>query len=123
MSRSAEDRRRAVEAGATAEDRVADWFVSRGWSVLERRWSGGGGELDLVVQRDGALRFVEVKLRAESDPAAWEVFTPAKMARVRRAAEAWLSTWRGPLTECTLSAALVTHGVEGWQIDVIDDAA
>jgi len=98
--------------------------------VLARRWTGGGGELDLVVERGGQLRFVEVKLRAWDDPAGWEVFTPSKMGRVRRAAEAWLVGWSEPFAACTLSAALVTHGFEpnsgapdDWQIDVIDDAA
>ena len=114
-----------MEAGARAEDRVADWFSSRGWRVLDRRWSGGGGELDLVVERAGQLRFVEVKLRAWDDPAGWEVFTPSKMARVRRAAEAWLAGRAQPIVDCALSAALVTHGGahDDWQIDVLDDAA
>lgn len=126
MARSTSDRRRSVKDGELAEDRVADWLVARGWSVLARRWRGGGGELDLVVTRGGALRFVEVKLRAADDPAGLEVFTPAKMARVRQAGEAWLAGWSGPVSECAVMAALVSHrdGDGGdWTIEVIDDAA
>lgn len=104
-----------------AEECVADWYTDRGWQVLARRWRAAGGELDLVVHRDGCLRFVEVKLRAEGALTGWEVFTPTKMSRVRRVADAWLQTWKGPLTDCAISAALVTHSKRGWQIDVLDE--
>ncbi len=125
MPRGPSERRRAVRAGALAEDRVAEWLVARGWTVLARRWRGGGGELDLVVARGEALRFVEVKLRSERDPVGLEVFSPRKMARVRRAGEAWLAGWRGSVGDCAVMVALVVHreGDGGdWSIDVIDDA-
>lgn len=122
MPRTPSDRRRAVRAGELAEEWVADWLVARGWSVLERRWRGGGGELDLVVARGDALRFVEVKLRSGRDPVGLEVFSPQKMARVRRAADAWLAAWRGSVRDCAVMVALVVHRGEDWTIEVIDDA-
>jgi putative endonuclease len=54
------------------------------------RWLGGA-ELDLVVRRGRILAFVEVKSKSGDgfgDP--FEMVTPVKIARIRRAAELWL---------------------------------
>jgi putative endonuclease len=55
------------------------------------RWLGGA-ELDLVVRRGRVLAFVEVKSKSGEgfgDP--FEMVTPVKIARIRRAAELWQS--------------------------------
>jgi putative endonuclease len=122
-ARTPAERRRAVSDGAAAEERVAAHLEASGWEVLERRWRGAGGELDLVVRSGARLRFVEVKLRAADSIDGWESFTPAKMARVRRAAELWLSRWGGPVEEACLMAALVERSPEGWRVSLLDDPA
>ena len=74
-----------------AEVRAARWYRWRGWRVLDHnRWLGGA-ELDLVVRRGRVLAFVEVKSKSGDgfgDP--FEMITPVKIARIRRAAELWL---------------------------------
>jgi putative endonuclease len=55
------------------------------------RWLAGA-ELDLVVRRGRVLAFVEVKSKSGDgfgDP--FEMVTPVKIARIRRATELWLS--------------------------------
>jgi putative endonuclease len=50
--------------GERAELAVATWLSTLGWRVLERRWRGPAGELDLVcVDPGGVLVGVEVKVR------------------------------------------------------------
>jgi putative endonuclease len=64
----------------------------RGYRVLAANVWLAGAELDLVVRRGRALAFVEVKSKAGDrfgDPL--EMVTPVKVARLRRAAEAWLA--------------------------------
>jgi putative endonuclease len=71
--------------------RAARWYRRRGWKVLDHnRWLAGA-ELDLVVRRGRVLAFVEVKSKSGvgfGDP--FEMMTPVKIARIRRATEVWL---------------------------------
>jgi putative endonuclease len=70
---------------------AARWYRRRAWRVLDHnRWLAGA-ELDLVVRRGRVLAFVEVKSKSGAgfgDP--FEMVTPLKIARIRRAAELWL---------------------------------
>ena len=93
-----------------------------GWTVLARNWRGGGGELDVVVQRGDALRFVEVKARDEEDPSGFEAITEDKQRRLVSAAEAWLVE-HAPKGEVCFMAALVTlRAGEEYSIEFLDDA-
>jgi putative endonuclease len=75
-----------------AERRAARWYRLRGWRVLGPNVWAAGNEVDLIVRRGRALRFVEVKEKRGpryGDPV--EAVTAEKQRRVRRAAEAWLA--------------------------------
>jgi putative endonuclease len=74
------------------ERRAARWYRLRGWRVIGANVWAGGNEIDLIVRRGRALRFVEVKEKrgpAYGDPL--EAVTEEKQRRVRRAAHAWLA--------------------------------
>jgi putative endonuclease len=78
-------------SGFAAERRAVWWYRLRGWKILGENVWAGGNELDLIVRRGSALRFVEVKEKRGTrfgDPL--EMITPEKRRRLRRAAEAWL---------------------------------
>ena len=51
-------------SGAAAEDATARHYEAHGGTVRERRLRTPEGELDLVVELDGVLVFVEVKRRS-----------------------------------------------------------
>ena len=94
-------------AGRAAETRIEELYVSTGHRVLARRWRGRSGEIDLVVQKDDVVAFVEVKHAASLARAA-ESLRPAQTIRIARAAEEFLATQpNGNLTDCTFEAALV----------------
>jgi putative endonuclease len=60
--------------------------------VLGTNVRAGGHELDLIVRRGRALRFVEVKARtADGFGGAAAAVDGEKQRRVRRAAAAWLA--------------------------------
>jgi putative endonuclease len=45
-------------------ERIAErWLRRRGWRVVQRRFRNGHRDIDLVVERDGTVVFVEVKAR------------------------------------------------------------
>jgi putative endonuclease len=78
-------------SGFAAERRAAWWYRLRGWKILGENVWAGGNELDLIVRRGSALRFVEVKAKTTArfgDPL--EMITAEKQRRLRRAGEAWL---------------------------------
>lgn len=112
--------REASERGARAEAFVAERLERDGWSVLARNWHARGGEIDLVVARGDALRFVEVKARAEGDPSGLESITRAKQQKLIRAAQAWLLQHPTPGEVC-FAVAAVEMGMQ-WSIEWIDDA-
>lgn len=83
-------RRKAYRKGHWAEFAAAALLRLKGYRILERRFRSPAGEIDLVALRRRRLAFVEVKVRATTEAAAWSV-TPAQRQRIARAAEHWLA--------------------------------
>jgi putative endonuclease len=85
-----------IALGRAGEDRAADWYVARGYRILERNWRSKVGELDLICARGDVVVFCEVKTRRSDrlgGPA--EAVTRSKQRRLRRLAAEYLrsSTW------------------------------
>lgn len=100
---------RAYHTGLAAEESVARAYLARGYALRERRWRGAGGEVDLIVERDGALVFVEVKA-AGSFARAAESLSARQMARIAVAAGEYLGRMpRGQATETRFDVALVNQ--------------
>lgn len=118
MPRTADDRRAALQVGAEAEARVAAALEADGWRVLARNWRFEGGELDLVVERGGALRVVEVKARAPDDPLGLDAVDARKRRKLVRTAEAFLAAYADLVDEVCFLVALV----EGERVTLIDNA-
>jgi putative endonuclease len=81
---------RKDDLGRHGEACAAAFLAAAGYRVLERNWRCRQGEIDIIVERDGEVVFVEVKTRSSlafGHPL--EAITPAKLARLRHLAAAW----------------------------------
>lgn len=101
---------------------MAEHLLAEGWRICARNWRGGGAELDLVVERGGVLRFVEVKARDPHDEGALDAITFDKRRRLSRGAEAWLCEHGEPVVEAAFLVAVVTFAPDGWTVEWLDDA-
>jgi putative endonuclease len=111
--------KRAYLSGLAAEDQVARCYENLGAQVLQRRWRGPGGEIDLILLQGDVVIFVEVKSAATHARAA-TALRPAQRTRILDSASAFLATQPlGQLTETRIDAALVD--MQG-QIEIIENA-
>ena len=86
----AERRRGAHLFGLKAELIAALLLRLKGYSILARRYSVSGGEIDLIARRGDAIAFVEVKARGDLELAFLSI-SATKQRRISRAARVWLS--------------------------------
>jgi putative endonuclease len=118
MDRS--DRRAAQQRGVHAERLVEEELTALGWRVLARNFEAAGAELDLVVERQGAIRFVEVKARTDAFIDALESITPDKRRRLIRAARAWMAD-HPAILEAAFMIAVVHCEALPWTVELLDD--
>jgi putative endonuclease len=92
----ADVRRSTGELGTLGEEVAARHLEALGMEVLDRNWRCADGalrgELDIVARDGPTVVFVEVKARrGRSLGGPLASITPAKVARLRRLAGAWLA--------------------------------
>jgi putative endonuclease len=98
---------RNYHSGLAAEEAVARHYALSGAEVLDTRWRGKAGEIDLVLRQGKDVVFVEVK-HAATCAAAAERLTFRQVSRVVSAAEEYIARLPGGLlTPMRLDAALV----------------
>jgi putative endonuclease len=93
-------RRRGAHLFGLEAETMAAWLLRlKGYSIVARRFTVSGGEIDLIARRGDAIAFVEVKARADLD-AALIAISATKRRRIARAARVWLSRnpWAAGLT-------------------------
>ena len=91
----------AKQAFGELGERIAErWLRRQGWRVVQRRYRSGHRDIDLVVERDGTVAFVEVKARRGSqfgDPV--EAVNWSKQKQLIRSASSWINQHGRP-DEC-----------------------
>ena len=98
-------------AGMAAEDSVLRDYTAKGYRLLERRFRGQGGEIDLVLGRGDDVIFVEVKKSRSFDTARARLGQRQILRIFNAAAEFLGGQPKGQLTETRFDLALVNaHG-------------
>lgn len=101
---------------------MAEALITLGWRVLAQNWKAAGGEIDLIVIRDRAVRFVEVKARVDAAIDGEEAITPEKQRRIGAAANAWWMANEVDAEEFAVLVAVVDVHEGETTIRWIDDA-
>lgn len=95
-------------------ERIAErWLAEQGWRTLGRRVRSGHRDLDLVMERDGVVAFVEVKARTRTscgdpvDAVHWR-----KRRELVRSALVWMDRFGAPdwVYRFDVVGVLVTDG-------------
>ncbi len=111
--------RTAYHAGLLAEASVADHYQRAGYDLVETRWRGKAGEIDLVLRKNGQYIFVEVKASKDFGRAA-ERLSRRQMDRICLAACEYCGRLpTGLSTDMRLDAALVD---QFGRIEIIENA-
>lgn len=107
-----------IDKGRYFESLAVDYLLQKGWLLLEKNWHCREGELDLVMQDEEGLVFVEVKGRkSRSFGSVVESLTTAKVRRMKRTVSRWRAARQNYLT-----GRLLFVGIEQWggQIEITE---
>lgn len=95
--------------GARGEEIAAAFLEARGFRVIAKNWMHRLGEIDLIVERNGEVRFIEVKLRYTRTFGYPEAsITGAKLRHLARAIECWLQVQARPPKRYQADAVAIT---------------
>ena len=97
-----------TDTGRKAESAAAKYLRGVGYEVLAHNWRTRWCEIDLVVQKESVVSFVEVKYRQNDqygDGLAY--ITSKKLQQMHFAAELWVSNhkWQGDYALAAVSVA------------------
>jgi putative endonuclease len=89
----------ARQAFGELGERIAErWLRGKGWRVLQRRFRTGHRDIDLVVERDGVVAFVEVKARrGDGFGGPVEAVNWRKQKELGRSARIWIDRHGRPM--------------------------
>lgn len=97
-----------TEFGFWAENNVAQYLEDKGYEILDKNYRKPWGEIDIIVQKERILIFVEVKANKEEiigfEPE--NRVNPKKLLKLQRAAQTYLVSKKYPPTQ-------------EWQIDIV----
>ncbi len=111
------------ERGQEAEQAAARFLERQGYRVLDRNFTTKFGEIDLICEKDGILVFVEVRSLRSRTFHPLQTLTRAKMDRVRKAAEWYLTkTKQWGSRSCRFDIVGAVREGESWEILHIPDA-
>lgn len=109
----------SYHAGLSAEDSVRRDYEAAGYRVRATRFRGTGGEIDVIVERDSQIVFVEVKKSATHAKAAARVSDRQINRLFATASEFLAQEPNGQDTDSRFDIALVDrHGV----VDILENA-
>jgi putative endonuclease len=114
----------ARQAFGELGERIAErWLKRTGWRVLQRRFRSGRRDIDLVVEREGTVAFVEVKARRGDQPGQpVEAVNWRKQKELSRSAQVWIDRHGRPEDSYRFDVVGVLMSGEHVRIRHVEDA-
>jgi len=111
--------------GKWGEETAVHFLEQKGYEILEKRFRGGGGEVDIIAREGENFVFVEVKTRRYLDMESMErVLNKIKRSRIEQACLAYLNqnNLNPELTQLRfdcifISGESILHLVGAWEKD------
>lgn len=111
-----------LEWGHEAEGIAADYYMTRGYVVRERNWHRGQLEIDLILEKDRTIVFVEVKARKSGSLQEAVMAVDAKKRRnTIKAADTYMQQFE-KLYEFRFDVFGITGDKENYKITLFEDA-
>ncbi|MBC7383844.1 MAG: YraN family protein [Bacteroidia bacterium] len=85
------DKSQNKETGKLGEDLAANFLAKKGYQILERNFSSGNVEIDIVCSHQQQIIFVEVKARFNAFIEPEKAVGLAKQKNIARGADAYLN--------------------------------
>lgn len=102
-----------LQVGNSGEELAEQFFMFRGFTVLEKNWRTGRLEVDLILKEKNCLIFCEVKTRSgDFDTLPEDAVTSKKINNLIKAAGHYIeaSGHDGPVRFDLVSVLLLPHG-------------
>lgn len=96
--------------GPQGEDLAVAYLLDRHYRILQRNYTYGHLEIDIVAMDGPELVFVEVKARSNFQYGEPEYFvTEGKQEKLRRAAQAYIERWISGLVTCRFDVIAIAE--------------
>ena len=84
------------DVGRGGEKIAAQFLVKKGFKIIERNYRRKWGEIDIIAEKDGVVRFVEVKAVSRENPdyRPEELVHKSKLRKVARTAALYMEEKR-----------------------------
>jgi len=117
-------KRSKTELGILGEAMARQYLQNRKCNIVDHNFRCALGEIDLVVRKDRAFRFVEVKYRTTPEYGLpQESVVRRKQRRIRNAAIVWLKNRRLPIdAEVHFDVIAITEHAGERKYEYIEDA-
>ena len=99
-------RRSTKEVGNTGESVAAEFLTRKGFKIIERNYRKPWGEVDIIAEKSGVVRFIEVKSvsressqdisRETNEHRPEEMVHESKLRKIARTAEMYMNAKNDP---------------------------
>ncbi len=108
--------------GKAGEEAAKEYFIKKGFTIRETNWRCGNLELDLVVEKDGAVVFVEVKTRTSDVVDPTFSIDSKKIRNLINAGKGYLKMYDLPQLSMQIDIITLVGHPDGFKLEHIEDA-